>query len=212
MVKNVMCIRKNDAEGKEITDVAVERSNDIPEPTKGTLIDQANTKHVFYLMFDTCELMLHTHCCNVLWLETIQEPTVTQDTVVEKPKEITPTTTSSEVSIVTKTATTSNALAEELVSSKDVIVGDGDQLGIAGNSQNSVQAPVMQDSDGETANSAHTAAVTRLFGDPVTLSELEKFLLYAEQGSTLVGVVQLYLQPVEMGSNRKCVQPNTLEM
>ena len=142
----------------------------------------------------------------------MQEPTVTQDTVGEKQKEIMPTTTSSEVSNITKTATTSNALAEELVSLKDVILGDGDQLGTAGNSQNSVQALVMQDSDGETASSAHAAAVTRLFGDPVTLSELEKFLLYAEQGSTLVGVVQLYLQPVEMGSNGKCVQPNTLEM
>ena len=70
----------------------------------------------------------------------------------------------------------------------------------------------MQDSDEETASSQHVAAVTRLFGDPVTLSELEKFLLYAEKGSTLVGVVQLYLQPVELGTNGKCVQPNTLEM
>ena len=103
-------------------------------------------------------------------------------------------------------------MAEQLVFSKDVIVGDGDQLGTAGNSQNSVQALVMQDSDRETAISAHAAAVTRIFGNPVTLSELENFLLYAEQGFTLVGVVQLYLQPVEMGSNGKCVQPNTLEM
>ena len=66
MVKNVTCIRKNYAEGKEITDVAAECSNGIPEPTKGTLIDHANTKHVFYLMFDTCEFMLNAHCCNVL--------------------------------------------------------------------------------------------------------------------------------------------------
>jgi hypothetical protein len=44
------------------------------------------------------------------------------------------------------------------------------------------------------------------------LKELEKFMVYADNGSMLVGVGQLCLQPVEMGTNGKCVQSNTLEI
>jgi hypothetical protein len=146
-------------------------------------------------------------------LDTAVEQTVTNSKGVEKEKEVSPTTTSSEVSNVKNTATTSNALAPGPFTLKDVSVGDGNQLGKADDaSQNSIQRLELQSSDGETIQSEHAAAVSRLFGDPVMLSELDKFLLYGEEGSTLIGVVQLYLQPVEMGTNGKCVQLNTLEM
>ena len=109
-------------------------------------------------------------------------------------------------------APTDNASAETHVPFQDVRVDDGDLLITAGDSKSSDQIREMQDSDGETASRQHAAAVTRLFGDPITLSELEKCLLYAENGSTLVEVVRLYLQLVEMGTNGKCVKPNTINI
>ena len=137
-------------------------------------------------------------------LDTTVEQTATNSKGVEKEKEISPTKTSSEVLNVKNTATTSNALASRPFTLKDVSVGDGNPLGKADDaSQNSIQKIEMQSSDGETVRSEHAAAVSSLFGDPVLLSELDKFLLYGEEGSTLIGVVQLYLQPVEMGTNGK---------
>ena len=125
---------------------------------------------------------------------------------------MTPATASSAVSNVLMAVPTDNASAKTHIPLQDVRVNDGDSLVTAGDSKNSDQIREMQDSDGETASSQHAAAVTCLFGAPITLSELEKFMLYAENGSTLVGVVQLYLQPVEMGTNGKCVKPTTINI
>ena len=112
--------------------------------------------------------------------ETTHEPTVTQGTAAAKQKNITPATASGALSKVLMAAPTDNASAEKHDTLQDGRVEVGDPLFTAGDSEHSDQIYVMQDSDGETASSQHAAAVTRLFGDPITLSELEKFLLYAE--------------------------------